>query len=151
MPSLWFETRLGPLTVREREGAIVGIDWRRGDATAATPLLREARRQLGAYLDGTATDFDLPLAPSGTPFQTRVWRQMCGIAYGETWSYGELARRVGSAPRPVGQACGRNPIAIVVPCHRVVGADGRLTGYSGGDGLTTKARLLDLERRHLAA
>jgi methylated-DNA-[protein]-cysteine S-methyltransferase len=100
---------------------------------------------LERYFAGELAVFDLPLAPAGTAFQRRVWRAMGAIPYGETWSYGALARQVGSAPRAVGQACARNPIAIVIPCHRVVGADRRLTGYSGGGGVATKARLLALE------
>jgi methylated-DNA-[protein]-cysteine S-methyltransferase len=90
--------------------------------------------QLNEYFAGTRRDFDLPLRLDGTPFQTRVWRELLEIPYGETWSYGQLAKRIGnpSASRAVGLANGRNPISIVVPCHRVIGADGSLTGYGGG-------------------
>jgi methylated-DNA-[protein]-cysteine S-methyltransferase len=91
-------------------------------------------RQLTEYFAGTRRTFDLPLRPRGTPFQERVWRELLEIPYGQTWSYGELARRIGnpSASRAVGLANGRNPISLVVPCHRVIGADGTLTGYGGG-------------------
>jgi methylated-DNA-[protein]-cysteine S-methyltransferase len=110
-------------------------------------VLAEARAQLSAYFAGERTTFDLPLAPVGTPFQQRVWGELRRIPYAETVSYGELANRLGSpgASRAVGLANGRNPIAIVVPCHRVIGADGTLTGYAGG--LERKRALLDLERK----
>jgi methylated-DNA-[protein]-cysteine S-methyltransferase len=108
---------------------------------------REAVRQLDEYFAGTRRRFDLPLAPAGTPFQQRVWQGLTEIPYGETISYAELARRIGrpAAVRAVGAANGRNPLAIVVPCHRVIGSDGRLVGYGGG--LPVKAALLELERR----
>ena len=96
--------------------------------------LVEVVRQLDGYFAGVRTDFDLELAPRGTPFQLEVWRQLCRIPYGETISYGELAKRVDrpGAARAVGSANGQNPIAIIVPCHRVIGADGSLTGFGGG-------------------
>jgi methylated-DNA-[protein]-cysteine S-methyltransferase len=102
-----------------------------------------AARQLAAYFAGDLTVFDLPLAPAGTPFQRRVWSALRTIPYGKTWSYGELARRIGSASRAVGLANGKNPIALIIPCHRVIGSDGSLTGYGGG--LDRKRYLLDLE------
>jgi methylated-DNA-[protein]-cysteine S-methyltransferase len=106
----------------------------------------EATDQLRAYIDGKLKEFDLPLVLNGTPFQEKVWLALADIPYGETISYGELARRIGSpkAVRAVGAANGRNPIPIVLPCHRVIGQDGSLTGYGGG--LKTKAALLDFER-----
>jgi methylated-DNA-[protein]-cysteine S-methyltransferase len=109
---------------------------------------REAIRQLQAYFAGTLKEFDLPLAPQGTPFQRAVWQVLRSIPYGATASYGQIARRIGKpkAMRAVGAANGRNPLPIVVPCHRVIGSDGSLTGFGGG--LTTKQKLLDLERRH---
>ena len=115
--------------------------------SALPAALGAAKRQLVEYFDGTRRDFDLPLAPHGTAFQCRVWEALRRISYGETISYGELARRIGkpTASRAVGAANGRNPLAIVVPCHRVIGADGTLTGYGGG--LPVKQALLSLERR----
>ncbi|WP_313022713.1 methylated-DNA--[protein]-cysteine S-methyltransferase [Mobilicoccus sp.] len=109
-----------------------------------------ARGQLAEYFAGERTAFDLPLAPAGTEFQRRVWAALLTIPYGHTWSYGELATRIGNprASRAVGLANGRNPIGIVVPCHRVVGSGGSLTGYGGG--LERKRLLLDLERAALA-
>jgi methylated-DNA-[protein]-cysteine S-methyltransferase len=110
--------------------------------------LREAARQLRAYFAGELKVFDLPLAPKGTPFQQAVWMKLRDIPFAETISYGELARRVGNprASRAVGAANGRNPLPIIVPCHRVIGAGGQLTGFGGG--LPIKEALLALERRH---
>ena len=116
-------------------------DWRE-DARA----LREVSSQLAAYFAGRLKVFDFPLAPEGTPFQLQVWERLLEIPYGETVSYGTLAQRVGNpaASRAVGLANGRNPIAIVIPCHRVIGSNGTLTGYGGG--LPNKQKLLALER-----
>jgi methylated-DNA-[protein]-cysteine S-methyltransferase len=136
---------LGSLTVSEQDGAIVALDWRTERPTAATPLLRRAAVQLAEYFAGQRRAFDLPLAPAGTAFQQAVWRRMAKIPYGRVMTYGDLAHAVGSAPRAVGGACGRNPIAIVIPCHRVVGGSGALTGYSGAGGVNTKQFLLELE------
>ena len=109
------------------------------------PVFREAVTQLREYFAGTRTEFDLPLAPGGTTFQRGVWSTISGVPFGATISYGELARRVGppGTPRNVGATNGRNPIALIVPCHRVIGADGSLTGYGGG--LERKRLLLELE------
>lgn len=111
--------------------------------------MKEAIRQLKAYFAGKLQDFDLPLSPQGTPFQLGVWKRLCDIPYGETISYGELARRIGNpnASRAVGLANGSNPIPIIIPCHRVIGSNGKLTGYGGG--LPIKEKLLALERRQL--
>jgi methylated-DNA-[protein]-cysteine S-methyltransferase len=118
-----------------------GPDWREGDHA----VLRETRRQLEDYFTGTRRTFDLPLAPRGTGFQLEVWQALRDIPYGETISYATLARRIAKpgASRAVGAANGRNPLPIVVPCHRVIGADGSLTGFGGG--LPTKQYLLTLE------
>jgi methylated-DNA-[protein]-cysteine S-methyltransferase len=118
-----------------------GSHWTQGE----NAVLRETREQLEQYFAGALRAFDLPLAPRGTPFQQGVWHALRAIPYGETISYAELARRIGkpSAMRAVGAANGRNPLPIVVPCHRVIGADGSLTGFGGG--LPTKRFLLELE------
>ncbi len=115
--------------------------WRDGD----NRMLQRAAGQLAEYFAGARRHFDLPLSPRGTPFQLRTWQALRDIAFGETISYAELARRIGkpSAMRAVGAANGRNPLPIVVPCHRVIGADGSLTGFGGG--LPTKRFLLRLE------
>ncbi|WP_159994712.1 methylated-DNA--[protein]-cysteine S-methyltransferase [Roseomonas sp. 18066] len=149
MPQLSFLTPLGPLTLSEEEGAIVALDWGRGRDQEETPLLVAARDQVQDYFDGRRMGFDLPLAPYGTAYQKRVWAALQAIPAGETRSYAELAASIGSVARAVGQANGSNPIPIIIPCHRVVGAGGALGGYSGGEGAPTKRYLLDLERRSL--
>jgi methylated-DNA-[protein]-cysteine S-methyltransferase len=112
-------------------------------------FFKDTISQLRSYFAGKLKDFDLPLAPEGTPFQLDVWHRLCEIPYGETMSYGDLARRVGNpnASRAVGLANGSNPIPIVIPCHRVIGSNGKLTGYGGG--LPIKEKLLALERGQL--
>lgn len=119
--------------------------WIPGAEGTAAEILALAARQLREYFDGTRRDFDLPLAPRGTEFQLRVWNALATIPFGATWSYGELARaiRKPDAMRAVGAANGRNPLPIVLPCHRVIGADGSLTGFGGG--LPIKEALLRLE------
>ena len=114
-----------------------------------TPVLARAAAQLAEYFAGERTVFDLPLAPRGTAFQRLVWDHLLAIPHGETRSYGELARAIGrpAASRAVGAANGRNPISIIIPCHRVIGANGTLTGYGGG--MAAKQWLLDHERRQL--
>ncbi len=127
-----------------QEGAKpVDIDWgwqRRDD------LFSEAVRQLSAYFQGHLQDFNLPLAPTGTPFQKSVWMELQKIPFGQSISYGELAKRVGNpkASRAVGAANGKNPLSVVIPCHRVIGSNGSLTGYAGG--LAIKEKLLNLEK-----
>ena len=119
-------------------------DWKQDSAALDEPI-----RQLRAYFAGEIEAFDLALAPDGTPFQQKVWNELCRIPYGQTISYGDLARRIGNpnASRAVGLANGSNPIPIVIPCHRVIGSNGKLTGYGGG--LPVKEKLLALERRQL--
>jgi methylated-DNA-[protein]-cysteine S-methyltransferase len=142
---------IGALTLVATERALVRVDFegRPGPAEAQagpTPLLVEVRAQLEAYLAGKLREFDLPLAAEGTAFQRGVWGALRGIPWGETRSYREIARELGrpAAVRAVGAANGQNPIPIIIPCHRVIGADGSLTGYGGG--LARKRWLLSLER-----
>lgn len=151
MPQLSLRTPLGDLTLSEEDGAIVSLDWGRVAEQQPTPLLRDAADQLQDYFDGKRRHFQIPLAPHGTPYQRRVWAELQRIPPGETRSYGDIARALASGPRAVGQANGRNPIPIIIPCHRVVGADGSIGGYSGLDGADTKRFLLDLESRDLQA
>lgn len=126
----------------EKRAADPAPNWEESESS----LIREAVRQLKAYFSEELTSFDLPLAPSGTPFQMAVWRELRQIPYGKVISYGELAKRLGKsrAVRAVGAANGANPIPIVIPCHRVIGSNGKLTGYGGG--LHIKEALLALER-----
>lgn len=128
---IWVGNRL-PLMLQETE-------------VRETLLLKEVRQQFEAYFTGSLRQFDLPIAPQGTPFQLEVWRLLQEIPWGQTITYGELARRVGKpqASRAVGMANGRNPLPIIIPCHRVVGRGGKLTGYTGG--LHVKVKLLQLE------
>ena len=149
MPQLSLHTPLGEVTISEDGGAIVALDWGRGRDQEATPLLREACDQLQEYFDGKRMSFNLPLAPEGSNFQKRVWAALCAIPPGETRSYADIARTIGSGPRAVGGANGANPIPLFIPCHRVIAADGSLGGYSGGDGPATKRYLLDHESRAL--
>ena len=147
---LTVETPLGRLTVVGDETAVEELRLPGGtpDETMPerrTPLLCRAEKELREYFRGERRDFDLPLAPAGTPFQQRVWQELCRIPYGCTVSYGEIARRIGlpKGPRAIGQANHRNPIPILIPCHRVIAAHGALGGYGGG--LDIKIRLLKHE------
>jgi methylated-DNA-[protein]-cysteine S-methyltransferase len=145
MPQLSFHTPLGALTLSEEDGAIVALDWGFGRDQTETALLRRGRDQLQAYFDGALHVFDLPLAPSGTPYRRRIWHALMEIPFGETATYAMLAVRAGGSARSVGAANAANPIPIVIPCHRVVAACG-LGGYSGGDGVDTKMWLLSHEQ-----
>ncbi|TAK98226.1 MAG: methylated-DNA--[protein]-cysteine S-methyltransferase [Rhodospirillaceae bacterium] len=145
MPQLSLHTPVGDLTISAEDERIVAVDWGWGRDQAPTKILREAKKQLEAYFDGKLKRFDLPLAPAGTLFQQQVWRAMCDIPYGGTATYGALAARLHSSARSVGTACGRNPLPILIPCHRVVAAGNRLGGYSGDGGMKTKTALLRLE------
>lgn len=146
MPRLALDSPLGRLTLFEEDGRLTALDFGgKRPSGEPTRLLLEAKRQLSAYFEGRRKEFDLPLAPAGSPFELRVWQLMSDISYGDTRTYGDLARALAAAPRAVGQACGRNPLPILIPCHRVLAADGRLGGYSGGKGAETKRRLLMLE------
>ncbi len=142
------KTPFGALGVRTEGEAVVDISFLPPGTPPAAPrnaLAGRACRQFAAYLDDPRAGFDLPLAPAGTPFQRRVWRAIAAIPRGQTLTYGEIARRLKSAPRAVGQACGRNPYPVVVPCHRVVGANGGLGGFdsaTGGYLIDTKRWLL---------
>lgn len=147
MAHLSLNSPLGFLTLFEDAGKLVALDWGRVPGGAATPLLADAKAQLDAYFDGERRAFDLPLAPAGSPFQRSVWKLIAAIPFAETRAYGALARRLGSAPRAVGGACGRNPLPLLIPCHRVVGAGGTLGGYSGDGGLDAKRWLLAWEGR----
>lgn len=152
--ALRLDSPAGPLILRESQGAITGLQWLKPnrsvpqaepsagwDSGGASPLLLEAARQIGEYFAGRRRGFDLALAPAGSPFHQNVWQLMRGIPFGGTATYGELARELGCAAQPVGGACAANPIAILIPCHRVVAATG-LGGFSGGAGVESKRFLL---------
>ena len=143
-----YETVLGVVTFVEEGGALLAVTTHRSyeGVEQETALIKEAYQQLSEYLKGERKEFDLPLNPKGTDFQKRVWRALCNIPYGETRSYKQIAEAIGNskAVRAVGMANNRNPITIVVPCHRVIGADGKLVGYGGG--LEMKEFLLRLDK-----
>lgn len=149
-----YETSIGLIGIAEQVGAITNL-WfveerePRDAQQKETELLAEAISQLNEYLRGKRGEFSLPLAPSGTRFMEKVWKSLQRIPYGQTRSYGEIAKEIGlpGAARAVGMANNRNPIAIFIPCHRVIGANGRLVGFLGG--LDLKEDLLDLERRNV--
>ncbi len=140
---------LGPLSIEETGGRLVRLGWGGAPDDEPTPLLREAARQLDAYFAGRLVRFDLPLAPAVSDFGRRVGEELAAIPYGETATYGRVARRLGSSARAVGRACGNNPLPVIVPCHRVVAA-ADAGGYSGKGGLRTKTYLIDMERRFLS-
>ena len=152
MDSRAVDTPVGKLWLRAADGALHGLDWKEpersigNEDSASRAILDQAARQLEAYFAGYLNDFELPVATVGTPFQKRVWMALTAIPFAGTVAYGALARTVGSGARAVANACGANPIAIIVPCHRVIGHAG-LGGYSGGDGPATKRALLAHERR----
>lgn len=145
MSQLSLHTPVGDLTLSEDDGKIVSVDWGWARDQNATPLLKEAKRQLDAYFDGTLEKFDLPLKVEGTTFQKQVWREMLKIPAGRTRTYGDIAKRLNASAQSVGTACGRNRLPVIIPCHRVVGASG-LGGYSGAGGVETKIALLELEK-----
>ncbi|WP_296420768.1 methylated-DNA--[protein]-cysteine S-methyltransferase [Pseudooctadecabacter sp.] len=140
MFSLTVSTQFGPLTVHEEDGAIVRLNWD-GQGRDDTPLLAEAAAQLRAYDAGRLTLFDLPLRVAGSDFQRAVCAQMQAIPHGETVTYGDIAKALGAPAQAVGSACGGNPVPVIIPCHRVMGAKG-LTGFSGKGGVETKVALL---------
>lgn len=148
MSTRWMDSPVGGLRLHVSAGLLTAIDFGaepRG-TQVADPLLDQAQAQLTEYFDGERTEFDLPLANDGTEFQQKVWNEISRIPFGQTASYGEIAVRLGYAPgisRAVGAANGANPIPIVVPCHRVIGSSGKLTGYAGG--VDRKRTLLALE------
>lgn len=144
-PQLSLHTPVGDITLSEDDGALVSVDWGWAEGQKETALLKRARKQLQQYFDGDLQDFDLPLNPHGTALQKKIWAGMCAIPYGATLAYGELGQQVGTIARVVGNACGRNPLPILIPCHRVLATHGKLGFYSGEGGIETKIALLRLE------
>ena len=140
---------VGRLALEADRDALTGLRWASADEQTgddgSSPVLAEAAHQLEQYFARKLTRFDLPLAARGTDFQKSVWKMMREIPYGATATYGGMAAALSSGPRAVGMACGRNPIPIIVPCHRVLGSGGKEGGFSGGQGLPTKRELLALE------
>jgi len=150
----YYNTKIGRIGIEENGTAITKLNFINKEVQEEiieeheTALLKEAIKQLNEYFDGKRKSFDLPLEPKGTEFQNKVWSALKEIPFGETRSYGEIAKVIGNekAARAIGMANNKNPIAIIVPCHRVIGANGKLVGYAGG--LDIKERLLKLEKNH---
>ena len=139
-----FFTTIGPITIEEEGGSITSLLFSFSETSDYSPLLEKAKKEVEEYIRGERKEFDLPLSPKGTPFQKKVWRELINIQYGEKVSYGEIGERIGSkAYRAIGNACGKNPIPLIIPCHRVTGTNGSLTGYGGG--IARKVKLLELE------
>ncbi len=140
---------VGRLALEADGDTLCGVRWaspdERSRAEKTTPILKEAAHQLDRYFGRKLKRFDLKISDQGTPFQKSVWAMMRDIPYGETATYGGMAMALGSGPRAIGMACGRNPIPIITPCHRVLAAGGKEGGFSGGRGLPTKRQLLALE------
>lgn len=141
------QSPLGPLTLTASENALLSLDFgdTRTSGDSPSPILEQAVRELAEYFAGTRKDFTIPLSPAGTPFQQKVWAALLTIPYGRTASYGEIAAKINKpgGAVAVGQANSRNPIPILIPCHRVIGADGKLVGYTGG--MHIKEALLAIE------
>ena len=135
---------VGPLGADAVDGAVTRVLWGRAGSLVDGPLAEQFRDELEAYFAGTRERFDVPLAPRGSAFQLKFYDALCAIPLGETRTYGELAKDLGVSAQAIGQACGANPIAILIPCHRVLAADG-LGGYSGAGGIEAKVTLLKLE------
>lgn len=148
--SFTYETMIGKLTITECDLQITSIDFGESDAKQSnmkeTALIKEARKELEEYFQGNRKTFDLPLSLKGTPFQKKVWQVLMTIPYGKTMTYKQVAEAIGNpkACRAVGMANNKNPIPIVVPCHRVIGSNGKLVGYAGG--LHMKEKLLEMEQ-----
>lgn len=138
------ESPVGRLALTESGGAITALDWQDAEAAPQSTLMIRAAGELAAYFAGELTEFSLPLAPHGSAFQQAFYRALCAIPYGETRSYGDLALELGVSAQAIGQACGANPIPILIPCHRVLSSTG-LGGFSGAGGVETKVALLKLE------
>ena len=148
---VFYETPVGKLCIGEENGCITHVTWSKIPQEyilEETELILECKNQLKEYFAGERKEFDLPLAPRGTEFQQKVWKALMEIPSGETRTYGEIAAAIGNpkAARAVGMANNKNPIGIIIPCHRVVGANGKLVGYAGG--MEKKEFLLELERNN---
>lgn len=145
MSQLSVHSPVGDLTISEEDGKLVSLDWGWSPFQEENELLLKTKFLLDQYFDGEDPKFDLALNPHGTEFQKNVWDIMLEIPYGKFLTYGDISNRLNSHARAVGMACGQNPIPIIIPCHRVLGKNGKLTGFSGGEGIETKQFLLDLE------
>ena len=142
MAQISITTQFGPLAIEEQNGAITRLDWVDVADPDPSDVLLEAAAQLKAYAEGRLQVFDLPTHVAGSGLQQSVCAAMAAIPFGDTRTYGDIAKQVGASAQAVGQACGGNPIPVIIPCHRVMGAGGKLTGFSGAGGVETKVALL---------
>lgn len=140
-----FHSPIGDLSIAEENNFIVSLDWGWGNFEEKTPLLKEAKNQITAYFNGQLKKFDLPIQPSGTIYQKKVWKILQTIPFATTKFYSELANIAGGSARSIGNANAANPIPILIPCHRIIGKH-NLGGYSGGEGIKTKTYLLNMEK-----
>ena len=144
MNAIWTDSPVGPLTIWESDGAVVKLAWGKSSQGEANEVLNQAVGELASYFAGELTEFETPWNGGGNEFQKTFLQALFDIPFGETRTYGDLAQELGVSAQSIGQACGANPIPIIVPCHRVLGADG-LGGFSGGTGIETKVALLKHE------
>ncbi len=144
MNANWIDSPVGPLTIWEKDGAITRLDWKAVEEGTRSGILDQALAELTAYFDGSETGFTVPLAPAGNPFQQKFLRLLSSIPFGHTRTYGEMAKELNVSSQAIGQACGANPIPVIIPCHRVLGADS-LGGFSGAGGVEAKIKLLKHE------
>lgn len=145
MPHISYTSPVGPLSLFQQDEALVALDWGWPPSEDITPLLEDAREQLDGYFRGILQTFTIPLKLYGSDFQVKVWQALSDIPWGQVETYGEFAARLKTSPRAVGGALGRNPLPILIPCHRIISSDRSLGGYSGWDGVDTKRSLLKLE------
>lgn len=143
MPS--FDTPFGILYCAASSKGLTYLSWQNNGNSAENAHTRQAQQQIQEFFNHNRTTFDIPLDLQGTPFQKQVWAEIAKIPYGKTVSYSDIAQKINSHPRAVGMATGKNPVPILIPCHRVMGKNGTLTGFSGGDGIPTKEKLLHFE------
>lgn len=142
----WLNTVSGMISFKEEGGCLTNLTW--GDKYKNDPCSEHVQAELKEYFKGELKSFKTPLNPKGTTFQMKVWDALLNIPYGEVVSYKDIAIKVGSHPRAIGGAVGKNPIPIIIPCHRVVASDGKMCGFSGGEGISTKEILLKLENEN---
>ena len=145
MPHISYTSPVGPLSLFQQDDALVAVDWGWPPSEEITPLLENARDQLDGYFRGNLKTFTIPLKLYGSDFQVKVWQALSDIPYGQVETYGQFAARLQTSPRAVGGALGRNPLPILIPCHRIISSDHSIGGYSGWDGVDTKRSLLKLE------
>jgi len=143
----YIKTPMGVLAIEASDEGVTSLTWTKSEGkTEKHPIIAQAVNELSGYFAGKLKEFDVPLDIEGTAFQCKVWAAMGDVPYGKTVTYGALAKKLKTSARAVGGACGANPVPVIVPCHRIVGSDNKLTGYSGGSGVKTKQALLKLEQ-----